>query len=78
MLELVGIINGTRLLSAREKLTVCDVTNLPIMDINRQSISIYYGSFVTSLTAYYSCAGISSLEGFERHVPVFCRFVDFF
>ena len=28
------------------------------MDINWQSISIY-GDFVTSLTAYYSCAGIT-------------------
>ena len=45
-------------ISAREKLTVCDVTNLPNMDINWQSISIY-GYFVTSLTAYYSCADIN-------------------
>ena len=28
-------------ISAREKLAVCDVTNLPYMDINWQSISIY-------------------------------------
>ena len=32
-------------------------TNLPCMDINWQSISIY-GKFVTSLTAYYLCADI--------------------
>ena len=36
------------LTSALEKLAVCDVTNLPYMDINGQSISIY-GYFVTSL-----------------------------
>ena len=48
-----------RLIGAREKLTVCDVTNLPYMDINRQPISIY-GSFVTSLTAYNSCADTTS------------------
>ena len=42
----------------REKLAVCDVTNLPYMGINWQYISIY-GDFVTSLTAYYSCADIS-------------------
>ena len=29
------------LISAREKLAVCDVTNLPYMDVNWQSISIY-------------------------------------
>ena len=46
------------LISSREKLAVCDVKNLPYMDINRQSISIY-GDFVTSLTAYYSCGYIS-------------------
>ena len=45
-------------ISAREKLAVCDVTNLPYMDINRQSISIY-GYLVTSLTVYYSCADIN-------------------
>ena len=39
------------LISAREKLAVCDVTNLPYMDINWKYISIY-GYFVTSLTAY--------------------------
>ena len=37
---------STCLISAREKLTVCDVTNLP-------SISIYYGYFVTSLSGYF-------------------------
>ena len=42
-----------RVLSAREKLAVSDVTNLPNKDINCQSISIY-GDFVTSLNAYYS------------------------
>ena len=46
------------LISALEKLVVCDVTNLPYMDINRQSISLY-GYFVTSLTAYYSGADIN-------------------
>ena len=50
----------TILISTREKLTVCDVTNLPYMDINRQSISIY-GYFETSLTAYYSCEDINIL-----------------
>ena len=45
------------LISAREKLLVCDVTNLPYMDTNLQSISIY-GYFVPSLTAYYPCADI--------------------
>ena len=45
------------LISARVKLEVCDVTNLPYMDINWQYISIY-GYFVTSLTAYYSCGDI--------------------
>ena len=39
----------------------CDVTNLPYMAINWQSISIY-GDVVTSLTAYYSCAEINSLN----------------
>ena len=34
-------------------------TNLPYMDINWQSISIY-GYVVTSLTAYYSCADIKN------------------
>ena len=38
------------LISAREKLRVCDVTNLP------------YGYFVTSLTAYYSCADIDCIS----------------
>ena len=47
----------TILISSREKLVVCDVTNLPYMDINWQSISIY-GHFVASLSAYYSCANI--------------------
>ena len=42
-------------------LAVCDVTYLPYMDINLQSISIY-GYFVTSLTAYYSCADTSCLK----------------
>ena len=47
------------LIPAREKLAVCDVTNLPYMDINWQFISIYH-DFVTSLPAYYSCADISN------------------
>ena len=47
-----------RLLSAHEKLAVCDVTNLPYLDINWQSMSIY-GNFLTSLSAYYSCAEYS-------------------
>ena len=46
------------LITAREKLTVCDVTNLPYMDINWQSISIY-GYFVTSLSAKFSLADIN-------------------
>ena len=47
-------------ISACEKLAVCDVTNLPYMDTNWQSISTYgIGYFVTSLTAYYSCADIN-------------------
>ena len=46
------------IISAREKLTVCDVY-LPYMDINLQFIFIY-GYFVTSLTAYYSCEDINS------------------
>ena len=46
------------LISAREKLAFCDVTNLPYMDINWQSISIY-GEFMTLPTTYYSCADIS-------------------
>ena len=37
------------------------------MDINLQTITIY-GDFVTSLTAYYSCADISLhfIVGFEN------------
>ena len=47
-------------ISAREELTVCEVTNLPYnMEINWQSISIY-DYFVTSLNASYSCADINS------------------
>ena len=46
----------------RENLAVCDVINLPYMNINWQSISIYYGYFVTSLTAYYSCENINPPE----------------
>ena len=46
------------IISVREKLAVCDVKNLPCMDINWQSIAIY-GYIVTSLTAYYSCADIN-------------------
>ena len=48
----------TRIISPRKKLAVCDVKNLPYMDINWQSIYIY-GDFVTSLTAYYSRVDIS-------------------
>ena len=48
------------LMSAGEKLALCDVTNLPYMDIDWQSISIY-GHFVTSLTVYYSCADINTM-----------------
>ena len=44
------------------QLAVCDVTKLPYMDINSQSISIY-GDFVTSLTAYYSWSGIKQSIG---------------
>ena len=46
------------LILPREKLAVCDVTNLPYMDINWESIPIY-GDFVTSLSAFYSCADIN-------------------
>ena len=46
------------LYSTREKLAVCDVMNLPYMDINWKYIPIY-GYFVTSMTAYYSCADIN-------------------
>ena len=49
---------GAILISTHEKITVCDVTNLPYININCQYISIY-GYFVKSLTAYYSCADIS-------------------
>ena len=46
--------NSTRkyqdaLISAREKLTVGDVTNLPYMDKNRQSIFIYNKSNETHI-----------------------------
>ena len=56
----VDVSAGTDLISSREKLAVCDVTNLPYMVINRQPISIYC-DFVTSLTAYYSCGYISTI-----------------
>ena len=46
-----------QLIPDREKYAICDVTILPYMEINWQSISIY-SYFVTSLTAYYSCADI--------------------
>ena len=56
--------DSVSIISAREKLAICDVTNLPYMDINWQSISIY-GYFVTSLIAYYSCADISDIYFFK-------------
>ena len=49
------------LISAREKIAVCDVTNLPYMDINWQSISIY-GYLVTSLTYTAVCLKPGALE----------------
>ena len=54
------------LISEREKLAVCDVTNLPYLDINWQLISIY-GYFATSLTAYYSCADNNRRYKFSSH-----------
>ena len=44
------------LIFAREKLTVCDVTNLPYDNTFPYMV---IGYFVTSLTAYYSCADIN-------------------
>ena len=57
-------------LSKREKLAVCDVTNLPYMDINWQSISIY-GYFVTSLVAYYSRADINQQPVFPYNTSIY-------
>ena len=53
------LVTTVLLISVREKYAVYDVTNLPNMDLNWPSIS-KYGYFVTSLTAYYLCADITS------------------
>ena len=50
------------LISARKHLAVCDVTNVPYMEINWQSLSIY-GYLVTWLAADYLCAGIYRISG---------------
>ena len=64
------------IISACEKLTVCDVTNLPHLDINWQSIFIQYGYFVTSPTAYYSCADIRSYNFFSLYMST-CSNIHF-
>ena len=70
------------MISAREKLAVCDVTKLPYgyMDINWQSITIY-DDILTPLTANYSCADINftdfyvySDECFFYVSAIYCSF----
>ena len=51
-------VQNSVVISVREKLAVCDFTNLPYMDMNWQSLYMY-GYFVTSLVAYYSRADIN-------------------
>ena len=58
-------------MSAREKLTVCDVTNLPYYGYK---LTIHFhinGYFVTSLTAKFSHADIT--KGYYIYTNLLCR-----